>query len=656
MRRTKIGTDADNLPIFLSAEKRRQTHMHIIGGSGTGKSKFLESLIRSDIREGQGLCLVDWHGTLFDDVLRYCAQLDVGIGSDFRRLILLNPSRPDYIIGFNPFMNQGADISTQVSRRIDATIRPWGITDTNVMPTFERICRLIYTFAVEQRETLPNAAQLLQFDKTDLRRFAMQRISDPYVKQQWQQLLEIKNFRDWREFVLSTENRLARFLSSTTIKRFMGLADGNINVLDEMNQGSIILVNLGPSGYLDREAARVFASLLLNEFFESTMLRATSTPRWPKPFTLYLDEFQEYITGDISSMLDQVRKGGLHMVLAHQHLGHLTDNPKLLHSILTNARIRAVFGGLSYEDGCLLGNEMFLPDLNQRQIKAAYYHTVTLHEEQTRTIRSNSSGRGSSRTTSQSESEAFSTQNGRGRAFGTSAGRSYGSSFSAGSLSSAAIGVSMPELPAAVGESESRFTESNGLSRSSSDTASDCVSACWSESEFEGFSESRSNSLTRGGSENISESQTEGESVVPVWVPIPVQELTTETDWAREEKLSKVAETIKTQQQRRCFIKIDTEETQPLLVPYIQDYPISEESLAEYEREVHAQQHALDAATVDRLLKASEERFLGAASSKEPGDNDHERLDKDNHQTYHPQRAREALFATIKEPALPMIS
>src|SRR5215212_2527778 len=227
MKPIPIGHQANGTPLALTPELRQSTHMHVIGGSGKGKSKFLEWLVRRDIREGHGLCVIDWHGTLYNDLVRYCAHLDIGLNQDFRSIVLLNPSQPDYVTGFNPFMNQGADIATQVSRRIDATIRPWGITDTNLMPTFERICRLLYTFAVEQRETLPNAAHLLQFDKPELRQYAIDVISDSYIKQQWQQLLQIKTFRDWKEFVLSTENRLSRFLASKTIKRFMGLTTGN---------------------------------------------------------------------------------------------------------------------------------------------------------------------------------------------------------------------------------------------------------------------------------------------------------------------------------------------------------------------------------------------------------------------------------------------
>lgn len=594
MKAIPIGQNANKKPLFLSPELRQSTHMHVIGGSGKGKSKFLEWMIRRDIREGNGLCLIDWHGTLYKDLLRYCAHLDVGLHNDFRSLVLINPSQPDYITGFNPFMNQGADIPTQVSRRIDATIRPWGITDTNLMPTFERVCRLLYTFAVEQRETLPNAAHLLQFDRPELREYAIDVLTDPYVRQQWHQLSQIKTFRDWKEFVLSTENRLSRFLASKTIKRFMGMTTGNLNLIEAMDQGKIVLINLGSSGFLDRESARVFASLMLNEFFESAMLRANEAPQGKKPkaYTLYLDEFQEYITEDIASMLDQVRKGGLQMVLAHQHLGHLVDNPRLMQSVLTNARIRAVFGGLSFADASLLANEMFLPDLNTRQIKKAYYHTIHLFEEQTRIIRSRSTGRGTSTASSWST--------------GTGSGTNSGSGVStlAGSGQTTSKGMSGPAVAGGMDQTEGWFSESHGQSNFSAESST----------VFSSHSQSESNS--EGGSAGESYSESEGESEVPVWVPIPVKELASEVEWSREEKVSKVAEMLKYQQERHCFIKLDTDSTQPLMVPFVRDYSHSDENLLEYEKEVYSAQGALDAVEVDHLLTENEDRFLRLATGK----------------------------------------
>lgn len=579
-----IGQRADSNPLLLTPELRRSTHTHIIGGSGKGKSKFLEWLIRQDIRAGHGLCLIDWHGTLYEDVLRYCAYLDIGLLNDFRRLILINPSEPDYVTGFNPFMNQGDDISVQVSRRINATIRPWGITDTNSMPTFESVMRALYTFSVEHRETLPNAVHLLDYEQAELREYALRVITDPEGKRQLRRLIETRTLRDWKELVLSTDNRLGRFLGSKTVRRFMGLPQGNLDLLTAMNEGAIILINLGSSGYLDRESARVFASLLLNEFFETAMQRASQAPHGEKPstFSLYLDEFQEYITDDVAAMLDQVRKGGLHMVLAHQHLGHLADNPRLLKSIFTNARIRAVFGGLDYEDSSTLANEMFLSDLNTRQIKKAYYHTTHLYREESRAVTSHSTSKGSSVGTSKS--------------VGRSSGAGEAASHSTGSSAGSSVSLPYTADPALM-QTEGWFTEGQ-----SSSTAFSTASSSFS-----------SDSYAEGESSSDSFSESVGETIVPVWVPIPVQELGSEAEWSREEKVSKVAEMLKYQQERHCFIKLDTEITQPLKVPFVSDYFVSDENLVDYEKEVYEAQHAISGSDADRLIQENETRFLSSA-------------------------------------------
>jgi hypothetical protein len=539
-----LGLNAAGKPVELSAEMRRSTHMHVIGGSGTGKSKFLEWMIRRDLRDGQGLCLIDWHGTLYNDVLRCCAYHGVGSAGDARSVVLLNPSEPEFITGFNPFVAGEGDVSVQVSRRVDATIRPWGATNTDQTPTFAPICRLLYTFMIENRQTLPNAATLLHFKNKELRERAADSFKDSFSRAEWEELQAITRRQDWKEEVLSTKNRLMRFVASKSVRRFMGLEQNNVDLTQVMDEGKILLVNLGSSDYLDREAARVFASLFLNEFFETAMRRATKVPAGEKPrsFKLYLDEFQEYITDDVAAMLDQVRKGGLHMVLAHQHLGHFEDNNRLKESVFTNARIRAVFGGLSTPSACELAEEMFLPDLNTRQIKKAYYHTVHIYEEQTRIIRGRSSG--------------------------------HGSTVTGGS--------------------------STGLSGPAVEWFDDLNLNLEEMSRFD----------TESQSSSESEMESESEVEVPVFVPIPVKELGSETEWSREEKVSRVAQMLKYQQQRHCFIKIDTEKTQPLKVPFVRDFRVPADYVHQFERGLYDRQGALPAAEADRLIAESQHAFL----------------------------------------------
>lgn len=573
----KLGIDARGSPVLLDDAIRSRTHTHIIGSSGTGKSKALEWMIRQDIHNGQGLCLIDWHGALFNDVLRWCAHNSVGLYDDFRSVVIIDPAHPDFITGFNPFMNEGMDVATQVARRISATIKPWGEANTNNTPTFERICRLIYSFAVEARETLPNAAHLLDFKNHALREYAISQIEDGYIRRQWQQFQRIKNIDEWDKHVLSTENRLARFLGSKTIRRFMGLPMGNLDVLGAMEEGKIVLINLADTGFLARDEARVFACLLLNQFFEAAMHRADGLDcgEKAKPFILYLDEFQEYISDDLAAMLDQVRKGGLHLVLAHQHFGHFVENPRLKKSVITNARIRLVFGGLDYEDSLLLANEMFLPDLNTRQIKKAYYHTIHLYEEQTRTAHSKTVGR--------SETE------GSGSSHNRSASNSRGNT----SSESEARAGDDPELGP---RTEGWFTEGTAQSESSG----------ISEADGEGWSSSSSSS----------ESESFTESTSTVFVPIPVQELGSETEWSLEEKRSKVAELLKTQQQRHCFVKIDTQKTEPLLIDRLRDFYLTREEVQQYKLEAFAEQQAISAAAADQHLLEDEQRFLNVVQAE----------------------------------------
>src|SRR5258708_557033 len=122
MRTLHLGYGATGGPVKLKADDRK-THMHVIGSSGSGKSKFLEWMIRGDLRNRQGFCLIDPHGTLYNDVLNYCAHhaLDLDI-------VLLNLSSPDSVIGFNPFQKSpAAHVSLQVDTRITAPMHAWNV-------------------------------------------------------------------------------------------------------------------------------------------------------------------------------------------------------------------------------------------------------------------------------------------------------------------------------------------------------------------------------------------------------------------------------------------------------------------------------------------------------------------------------------------------
>lgn len=168
-------------------------------------------------------------------------------------------------------------------------------------------------------------------------------------------------------------------------------------------------------------------------------------------------------------------------------------------------------------------------------------------------------------------------------------------------------------------------------------------------------SETRSESSSEGAAVGSSRSHSKGKTVVPVWVPIPVQELGSESEWSREEKVSRVAEMLSCQMKQHCFIKLDEIKTQPLWIPTVRDYSYLREYLPEYEHEVALAHGAIPAAEVDQLIAQSERRFLQGVR---------ETIDitpleastvidvsRDRGKAKRRGSASKALFATIKGPA-----
>jgi len=72
--------------VFLSEEERK-SHMHIIGTTQEGKSRFLEMLVRGDIDQGNGLLFIDpsHNGNTNKRILGYCEKIG------FEKVLLIDP-------------------------------------------------------------------------------------------------------------------------------------------------------------------------------------------------------------------------------------------------------------------------------------------------------------------------------------------------------------------------------------------------------------------------------------------------------------------------------------------------------------------------------------------------------------------------------------
>jgi hypothetical protein len=561
-------------PVTLSAKVRRQAHMMVLGSPGSGKSKFLEHIIREDIKNRQGLCLVDLHGTLFDNVRKWCARqyyLD-------RPIVILDPTSEGNMKGFNPFRPQkGVTLDVQVSSMVDAIMRVWGAADTQQTPTLERVLRLMFSAMIVKSIPLHEAYRLIAFDARAFRQDVIGAIDAEPVRQAWLNLADIKQKGEWRGEVLSTENRIFRLITSPQLTRFMGVLDDgyNVDALSLMDSGAVVLVNLRETDNFDRSLAKAVGALLLNDFFKAAIRgrKKDAAGNDPSPFHFVMDEWQNYVTPDIKTVAAETRKFGLLLVLANQDLSQVREafGQNFLNTLMTCCQIKACFGGLNEEDASIMVREMIGSQLDLDETKSLLYQTKFWPIYKRDRVYVSSGGRSLTKSASESRgsSHGHSTSGAQGVSVGIGSGRSQGFNED--------------------GEPWPYYTESESVSSLASLTQG--------ESDSSGTSESR----TAGQSDTDSEGWSVAD--IPILIPEPFQEVSQRATYSLEEQRFRWTCQMKEQYVRHCLLKVPYQPTIPLLVPIVPEVKVYPHVMEEYESRLAQEAGALPVAKVDNLLE-----------------------------------------------------
>src|SRR5262249_28300353 len=110
----------------------------------------------------------------------------------------------------------------------------------------------------------------------------------------------------------STVNRLNRFIQNQTMRCIFGHPGHTLDFGRALEEGQIILVSLATErAQISEENAALFATLVLSDLWTAAQVRGKRDGL--KPFYVYLDEFQKFVTPTIAANLDQARNYGLHL-------------------------------------------------------------------------------------------------------------------------------------------------------------------------------------------------------------------------------------------------------------------------------------------------------------------------------------------------------
>lgn len=376
----RIGLDSENHEVLLS-EEQRESHIHILGAPGQGKSKLLELLIRQDIEAGYGACLLDPsdNGDTMRRILAWCVQ------RGFKKVCIIDPhDRWEFVPQIVPRHNLMQTI------RVLFNTKEWSDT-----PQIQRYFPAIISAIKESGNTLAELKYFMANDDAVYNSRRNEMLSSLNRMDKYRVSLESVFRRSPTTFdntFGSTLNRLNPFLERT-MELILGGTRG-IPFASMIASGWLILVNLDSIGVdndYDEPHQKLLGTLVIHEIIDSIhKLRAKK--KWKGVYYLYIDEVGDYATRNLANILAKKRKSGLRLTLGHQNLFQVEDR-YVQEAIMMGANIKFLFQTPNPEDRLKMIRAMYGGELKDRDVSyylsalAKQHAVVKIIKQPTTTVR-----------------------------------------------------------------------------------------------------------------------------------------------------------------------------------------------------------------------------------------------------------------------------
>ena len=312
-------TDARGQRIKFGIKSRDRTrHMYVIGKSGVGKSTLLENMAIQDIAHGEGVAVLDPHGSFAEKMLEYIPEHRI------KDVVYLAPFDTDNPISFNVLEDVGAD------RR--------HLVVSGLMSTFKKIW--VDAWSARMEYILTNTLlALLEYPGATLlgvnrmlsekafRKKVVDNITDAAVKAFWTEEFANYTERMAAEAVPAIQNKIGQFTANPLVRNIIGQAKSTFDIRQVMDEQKILIINLS-KGRIGDTNTSLLGSMIITKIYLAAMSRAelSSSRMGGLPnFYFYVDEFQSFANETFADILAEARKYKLALIIAHQYVAQMEE-------------------------------------------------------------------------------------------------------------------------------------------------------------------------------------------------------------------------------------------------------------------------------------------------------------------------------------------
>lgn len=309
--------------IHMTPEDRLR-HFYVIGQTGTGKTTILKNMIAQDIANGDGVCMIDPHGSDIQDILAMIPQ------NRYEDVVYFDPSNTERPMALNmlEYDRQYPEQKTFVVNEMLSIFNKLFDMKTAGGPMFEQYFRNAVLLVMEDPETgntLLDVSRVLS--NKAFRELKISKCKNPIVIQFWKEVAEKAGGEaSLANIVPYITSKFDVFLSNDIMRPIIAQESSTINFREIMDKKKILLVNLS-KGRLGDINANLIGLILVGKILMAALSRvdAVNSGVSLPAFYLYIDEFQNITTNSISTILSEARKYKLSLNIAHQFIAQLDE-------------------------------------------------------------------------------------------------------------------------------------------------------------------------------------------------------------------------------------------------------------------------------------------------------------------------------------------
>ncbi|NTV44914.1 MAG: type IV secretion system DNA-binding domain-containing protein [Candidatus Yonathbacteria bacterium] len=295
----------------------RTRHMYVIGKTGMGKSTMLENMAVQDILNGNGLAVMDPHGSFAERILEYVPPERVN------DVIYFAPFDMEYPVSFNVMEDVGYDKRhLVVSGLMSAFEKIWADAWSARMAYI--LQNTLFALLEYPDSTLLDINKMLV--NKAFRKDVVDKVTDPTVKSFWTDEFAKYTERYTQEATPAIQNKIGQFTSNPVIRNIVGQPQSTFDIRKIMDEKKILIMNLS-KGRIGEGNTNLLGSMLITKIYLAAMSRADAPNMATLPnFYFFVDEFQSFANKSFADILSEARKYKLNLTIAHQYVEQMDED------------------------------------------------------------------------------------------------------------------------------------------------------------------------------------------------------------------------------------------------------------------------------------------------------------------------------------------